>query len=152
MFTKLTVESGCRIINILGYFFVVPFKISIEKKLCRILHPRWRFIVWHFITLVILSFQLIDVYWNLIAEALKIKQGSVDLTYIIFTLFCTANASFGLILNVHLAVKINVFQQSINQGLLVDQYLLRKFFSSFSYERLFPVCQINRQIVDLTNR
>jgi len=131
MLTKLMVESACRTTNILGNIFAVLFKVSVETRVCQAIRPRWKFIVWHILNLVVMPLQLIDNYYNIVGEASKASQGSANLTYLIFTLFCSAIATFGFFLNLRLAVRMDVFQQCINQTLLVDQYLERKFSSLF---------------------
>jgi len=128
MLTKLMVESACRTTNILGNIFAVPFKVSVETRVCQAIRPRWKFIVWFILSLVVMPLQQIDNYYNIIVEASKISQGSANLKYLIFTLFCSAIGTFGFFLNLRLAVRMDVFQQCINQTLLVDQYLERKFF------------------------
>jgi len=128
MLSKLMVESACRTTNILGNIFTVPFKVPIKTRVCQAIRPRWKFIVWLIFSLVVMPLQPIDNYYNIIVEASKISQGSANLTYLIFTLFCSAIGTFGFVLNSSLAVRMDVFQQGINQTLLVDQYFERKFF------------------------
>jgi len=71
--------------------------------------------------------QLIDGYYNIIAEALKIKQGTANLSYLTFTLFCAATATLGVFLIWHLAVKLDMFKQIIHQLFHLDEYLMRKY-------------------------
>jgi len=128
MLTKLMIESFYTITNLFGSLFAAPFVLSKyhNRIVCHILHPRWRLITWHLIALVVLPIQLIELYRNIIAEALKIKQESANLTYLIFTLFCAAIATFGLFMNLNLAVKLNVCQLGVNQLFFLNQYSLRK--------------------------
>jgi len=128
MLTKLMVQSACRTTNLLRNIFVVPFGVSIETRVCKVVYPRWKIIVWHILNFVVMPLQLIDNYYNIIAETMKSSQGSANLTYLIFTLFCSAIATFGFFLNLRLAVRMDVFQQGINQTLLVDRYLERGYF------------------------
>jgi len=126
MLTKSMLESTTREVNKLGKICVVPYEFSTETGLCQTLRPRWRFRLWCIATFILFPLQVIYIYLNVIAEALKIEQGSSDITYLIFFSFCAVISSFGLLLSLYLAIRIAFIQQGINQALLLNRYLARK--------------------------
>jgi len=128
MLTKLIIDSACRAVSFLGNISAAPFIMSSKRRLSiQIIHPRWRYILWQVLTLVVLPIQLIDGYYNIITEASKVKQGSANLTYLTVTVFYTAVATFSVFLNSNLAVNMSYIQQTMRQAFLVDEYLMSEF-------------------------
>jgi len=130
MLTKLSLESFLRATDFFSNIFVFPFNISVKtgrsKLSVRIVQSRWRYTIYQIITLVVLPIQLIDVYYNIIREALKVKQASANLKCLIFSLFYTAIATLGVVLNFHFVVKMDMFKQIMSRLVSVDEYLAGK--------------------------
>jgi len=76
---------------------------------------------------VLLPLQLIDGYNNIIAEALKVKQGSLILD--IYSILC-CSCYFWRFSESASLVKIDTVQKTMRQAVFMNEYFTRKYVDS----------------------